>query len=337
MNARANAIARQGAEIDASTRRAVAARIAEGPRRMSAMEAMSTRLGVNGDELIDSLRATVFAGCRNQAEFLALIVVANEYKLNPLTKEIYAFPGKGGGVVPMVSIDGWISLMNRHDQFDGIEFEYTPDDKGGIEAIEAIIHRKDRTHPIKVIEYLEECKRNTDPWKNSPRRMLRHRALIQCVRVAFGFTGVYAPEDDGLLEGQFNSVAQTPSLPSNAEFDRQAAAKAREEEADPETGEIRRDARTGMSEVDEETARALDQQQEGGRADHEHGDQHDGAEQPSGPVADLLARIAAAKNKAALKLLDEEFLRIGGGLTDQDYEHVETALNDKSKSFARAS
>lgn len=307
MSVRSAAVARRDQEIEASTQRAIAARAAEGPRRMSAMEAISTRLGVNEGELVDSLRATVFAGCRSQAEFLALIVVANEYKLNPLTKEIYAFPAKGGGVVPMVSVDGWISLMNRHPDFDGIEFEYTPDEKGGIEAIEAIIRHKGRSYPIKVIEYLDECKRNTDPWKNSPRRMLRHRALIQCARVAFGFSGVYAPEDEGLIEGEYNAVGQTTSLPSAADFDKQA--RAREQGADEETGEIITDPKTGYSEVDEETARALDAQHEGGRADHEHGDQHGGDDDGGDPralwIETQFERIAAATKPADLRTIEQ--------------------------------
>jgi len=173
------------------------------------------RLGVTEQELQDTLVATVFAGCRNKSEFLALCIVANEYQLNPLIKEIYAFPAKGGGVVPMVSVDGWISLMNRHEQFDSIEFEYHVNGKDEVEAIEAVIYRKDKERPTKIIEYMDECERNTDPWRKSPKRMLRHRALIQGVRVAFGFSGISAPDDEHLVEGDYQVV---PSLPDGAGF-----------------------------------------------------------------------------------------------------------------------
>jgi recombination protein RecT len=64
---------------------------------------------------------------------------------------------------------------------------------------------------------------------------------------------------------------------------------------DMETGEIITDPRTGMTEVDEETARALDQQHEGGRADHEHGDQQDGTEDdPAVWIDTMHDRIEAA-------------------------------------------
>jgi hypothetical protein len=33
---------------------------------------------------------------------------------------------------------------------------------------------------------MDECKRNTDPWKQFPKRMLRNKAVMQAVRAAFG-------------------------------------------------------------------------------------------------------------------------------------------------------
>ena len=47
-----------------------------------------------------------------------------------------------------------------------------------------------------VIEGLSECKGMSEVWRRWPRRMLRHKALIQCARVAFGFAGIY-DEDEG--------------------------------------------------------------------------------------------------------------------------------------------
>jgi len=128
-------------------------------------------------------------------EFAAFLLVAKEYDLNPLLKEIYGFRGKGG-IQPVVSIDGWSSLINRRPELDGIEFDdhATPDGKG-LSAITARIWRKDRSKPIVVTEYMEECKRGTEPWQKWPRRMLRHKALIQAARYAFGFTGIVDPDE----------------------------------------------------------------------------------------------------------------------------------------------
>ncbi len=128
-------------------------------------------------------------------QIAAFLMVAKEYKLNPITKEIYAFPDKSGGIQPIVSIDGWLKIINSHPQFNGMEFEDKLDDKGGILSITCRIFRKDREHPIVVTEYMAECARGTEPWKKWPARMLRHKAAIQAARYAFGFSGIIEPDE----------------------------------------------------------------------------------------------------------------------------------------------
>lgn len=147
-------------------------------------------LGDNQKELVDTLKATAFKGGNvTDAQMTALMLVAQQYNLNPWLKEIYAFPDKGG-IVPIVGVDGWARIMNDHAQFDGIEFEQ--DD----EKCTCVIFRKDRSHAIKATEYMAECKRsNTGPWQSHPRRMLRHKAMIQCARLAFGFGGIYDQDE----------------------------------------------------------------------------------------------------------------------------------------------
>lgn len=157
-------------------------------RKGLALAAMADRIQVDPDKLMSTLKSTVFKGASNE-ELLALVAVSNEYNLNPLTKQIYAFPAKGGGIVPVVSIDGWVSMCNNHPQMDGMTFEDIHDGEGQLQAITCRIYRKDRSHPIEVTEYLSECKRSTEPWKMQ-HRMLRHKALMQCARYAFGFSGI---------------------------------------------------------------------------------------------------------------------------------------------------
>jgi phage recombination protein Bet len=155
--------------------------------RPKALAVMANRLNVEPQKLLQTLKDTVFKGA-NDSELLALVVVANEYGLSPLLKEIYAFPAKGGGIVPVVSIDGWISMVNRQPQLDGLEFEWA----GGElpESCTCVIYIKDRSHPVRITEFYKECFRSTEPWKQMPRRMLRHKALKEAARVAFGFSGI---------------------------------------------------------------------------------------------------------------------------------------------------
>ncbi len=159
--------------------------------KASALATMASRYSVEPTKLLETLKATVFQNASNE-ELMALVVVANQHGLNPFTREIYAFPKKGGGIQPVVSIDGWIRLMNEHPKFDGVEFAFSDED--GDLACTATIHVKDRRVPVSVTEYKSECVRQTDPWKLCPRRMLRHKTLIQCARVALGFA--LTDEDD---------------------------------------------------------------------------------------------------------------------------------------------
>lgn len=156
-----------------------------------ALAAMAARIGAEPQELLTTLQQGVFKDAK-PAEFQALVITAQEYQLNPILKELYAFPAKGGGIVPIVSIDGWLKIINRQPKLDGLSVEMSSD---GSEAT-CTIHVKDREHPVVVTEYLDECKRNTEPWKTMPRRMLRHKAIIQAARVAFGIGGVF-DEDEG--------------------------------------------------------------------------------------------------------------------------------------------
>lgn len=153
---------------------------------------LATRLDMgegNGRELFAVLKATAFKGDPSDAQMTALLVVANQYGLNPWTKEIYAFPDRQNGIVPVVGVDGWSRIINDHPQFDGME--YRQDD----ESCTCIIYRKDRKHPVSVTEWMSECRRDTGPWKSHPKRMLRHKATIQCARLAFGYSGIYDQDE----------------------------------------------------------------------------------------------------------------------------------------------
>ena len=167
-------------------------------------EKLSGQLGMgegSGAELAQTLKATAFKGQVSDAQMVALLVVSNQYGLNHWTKEIYAFPDSNNGIVPVVGVDGWSRIINNHPQFDGMEF--VQDD----ESCTCIIYRKDRTHAIKVTEYMAECKRaNTKPWQSHPRRMLRHKAMIQCARLAFGYGGIYDQDEaERIVEAQIDA------------------------------------------------------------------------------------------------------------------------------------
>lgn len=155
----------------------------------SVIYAMAERYGMERRAFEATLRATVVPANTSQEQFAAFLLVAKEYDLNPITKEIFAFPAKGGGIQPIVSVDGWCNIINSNPNFDGMEFTDVITD-GKLVSITCRIYRKDRSHPVECTEYMAECKRNTDTWRQWPSRMLRHKALIQCARYAFGLSGI---------------------------------------------------------------------------------------------------------------------------------------------------
>lgn len=163
------------------------------PERQSLIAQFASRMGLDPDKMLPTLKATVFKTDKpiTNEQMAALLIVAEQYHLNPFTRELFAFPDNKGGIVPFVSVDGWARIVNEHPQFDGAEFHYDKDEG----AMTCVMHRKDRAHPTVVTEYMSECKRNTAPWNSHPRRMLRHKALIQCARIAFGFAGLYDEDE----------------------------------------------------------------------------------------------------------------------------------------------
>jgi len=161
----------------------------------SVMISMADRYGMEPAAFEATLRATVVPKETTREQLAAFLLVAKEYNLNPVLKEIYAFPTRGGGIQPIVSVDGWSNLINSHAQCDGVEFDDHLAQDGSLTAITCRIYRKDRGRAIAATEYMAECRRNTDTWKQWPRRMLRHKALIQAARYAFGFSGIYDPDE----------------------------------------------------------------------------------------------------------------------------------------------
>ena len=194
-------------------------------------------MGDDGIDLIETLKATAFKGEVTNAQMTALMVVANQYGLNPWTKEIYAFPDKNNGIVPVVGVDGWARIINDNPQFDGMEFAQ-PDEMVRMPGansdapawIECAMYRKDRTRPVIIREYLDEAYREPfkgkfgpviGPWQTHPKRFLRHKAMIQCARMAFGYGGIYDQDeaeriterDMGAAEVVSSRPAQPAALP----------------------------------------------------------------------------------------------------------------------------
>jgi phage recombination protein Bet len=183
------------------------------------LQVMAEKYQLEPDQFSKTVRATCGMPQATAEQVAAFLIVAKTYNLNPVLREIWAFPSRSGGIVPIVSIDGWVNLVNSHPQCDGFEFEMHHDEQNGLIACTCKMHRKDRKYPVTVTEYLEECKRPTDPWKMA-HRMLRHKAMIQAARYAFGFAGIY-DEDEARTIAQAEPMRDVtpPRVPSPSEVE----------------------------------------------------------------------------------------------------------------------
>ena len=189
--------------------------VAELPQqKQSLVQKFAGRYSVDPTKLLPTLKATAFkvdAGQVSDEQMMALLIVADQYGLNPFTKEVFAFPDKHKGIVPVVSVDGWARIINDNGMLDGIEFVYGPQKGSHHEWIECVIYRKDRAKPIRVREFWEEVARSTGPWQSHGNRMHRHKALIQCSRIAFGFAGIYDEDEaERIIERDVTPQVQQP-------------------------------------------------------------------------------------------------------------------------------
>ena len=195
---------------------------AKAPEQAKAlMERLAARYGVDANKLYATLMNVAFrqspenggpAKAISQEEMLALLVVCEQYDLNPFLRQIYAFKSKNGVIVPVVGIDGWLTIINRQKDYDGMSIRFSEkvlnfeiEDryaKGGKvvvsipEFCECTIRRKNLSSPITIPEFADEAFVRTSPvWRKFPKRMLRHKAMIQCARVAFGISGIYDEDE----------------------------------------------------------------------------------------------------------------------------------------------
>lgn len=234
----------------------------------SLVEKFAGKYSLDPGKMMGTLKATAFRqkGQRAQEitneQMAALIVVADQYNLNPFTKEIYAYPDNGA-IVPVVGVDGWARIINEHSQADGIEFRESDEvvtherneHKPCPAWIECVLYRRDRKHPTIVREYFDEVYRAPfkegmrGPWQTHTKRMMRHKVLIQAARLGFGFTGIHdADEAERIIDASAidGEVVPNPAtnVPEGGSTTDKIKAKLgiadgeREAEVDTETGEI---------------------------------------------------------------------------------------------------
>ncbi len=175
-------------------------------KRVSSLSVLDRSISRSGLSYNDYVRLIVQSALSrlsiwNQGDLDRLLTLAERLGLDPLNNEIYAIEvmpesGKKSRIVYVVGVDGWCKIINAHPQFDGMRFvESAPADDELPQYFECTIFRKDRKVATTVREYMHEAHTNQGAWLTHPRRMLRHKSMVQCARVCFGLSGVYDPDE----------------------------------------------------------------------------------------------------------------------------------------------
>jgi len=119
----------------------------------------------------------------------AILRIAKRFKLNPVLGHIAWEHNAEGGYEAYIPIDAWIALIHREPSFQGLIFHQSAETENNIPLwMECTIYRSDLTHPITIREYFTELETDHPMWQTMPCRMLRHKTMQQCTRLAFGIS-----------------------------------------------------------------------------------------------------------------------------------------------------
>src|SRR5262245_50641414 len=100
-------------------------RFDEHQKQFSVIRALADRYEVGATHFEKTVRKLCMPERFSEEDFIAFLIAANIYRLNPLQREIYAIKRGNAGIQVIVGVDGWAKIINREPQFDGVDFEYT--------------------------------------------------------------------------------------------------------------------------------------------------------------------------------------------------------------------
>lgn len=181
-------------------------------------------------EQVALIRATV-ARDASPAELAMFLELCRRYELDPFTGQIYftkmpGSNGEGGRPAIIVGRDGFLTIANRHPDFEGFDsdvvrkgdsFRFSRDenghpkvqhtydaaaaeDRGEIVGAWCIVYRAGRRPRYFFAHYGEyvptnERKLRYSPWGNQPSVMIEKCAISTALRLAFNITGLIGEEE----------------------------------------------------------------------------------------------------------------------------------------------
>ncbi len=211
-------------------------------------------------------------------EVYAFLMVCKRYNLDPFLKQIHGFVGRDGQIQPMVGVDGWIRMVNQSKDyvthrttlvlqctktkatvtmienpdsgardmfFDPPEARPDLNDCKEVYAVTAFKKKGSDEWLIGDAEWYSECKRDTDPWRQMPRRMLGHKSYIQAARKFFGFSGLLDEDEAREAAGPQFIEGSARRAPDRAAIDTQPESETAKELSGPSVAAGNVDEHTG--------------------------------------------------------------------------------------------
>lgn len=192
-------------------------RVLEQTTRQQSLAGDAARfLGVRADRLFDYLR-NVWKTSKGQPpltdqEMGVGIGLIARYELDPIAREVYVTRGKGG-IFAIVSIDGWLKVLDRTDHYDGFTVEIHHDDHGQIDWVETAIHSTKRKHPAIYRAYAAEYARVAGMVaKDMPSHMLRIFSLRHAARLFAPLSASVTTEEEVRYIEQQAEAAEAPRV-----------------------------------------------------------------------------------------------------------------------------
>ena len=176
-------------------------------------------------EQINTIRNTV-APKANDNELKMFLSIAANYDLDPFLREIWCVD-MGGRNVITTSRDGYLKIANRNPNYDGmssdvvragdnfvkigddVKHSYGTNNRGPIIGAYAIVHRKDRSHPVYCFAPFSEYNKGKNSWAQYPSAMILKVAETMALKRAFSISGLVTEEEIGTGEEQKSEQRET--------------------------------------------------------------------------------------------------------------------------------
>ncbi|NBC37331.1 rect protein [Novosphingobium sp. FSY-8] len=299
-------------------------------------------------DLQNADRGSLFAACTKLAQDgllpdgrEAALVIFNAKQGNGWTKKVQAMP-MIAGVLKKIRQSGEVASIDCHVVHQNDKFTYRPGidmqpvfepdwfgNRGepiGAYAI-AVLKSGEIVPPeIMNVEQIERVRnvsraKDSGPWKDWWSEMARKTVMRR-----------YAKRLPSSTDLEDQIFAKDPTMDTRPELvtvqvEAPQAEAPRLSRLEALESEVIEDAETTEAEAEPEY----------GRADADHGDQFDGAEDEpayAALVRRLLGGIEAAKNPAYLKVIDDEFVQHRAGLPDDVAAQIDAALTAKRKAMS---